>query len=147
MVKIGKAFFDDDFRWGVVPNMGYESSDKYLVIMQSGVKVSVAASDAMVLAAMEALGYDSKTLPTLYQILDPDEFTELLPLLESGCRWIAKDRRGICYAFRNEPVLAGAYWEDPQEAPSSRLFCDYAFLEEGEKQDLSPMLDGGGADV
>lgn len=146
MIKIGKAFFDDEFRWGVIPSIGYDSSDKYLVILQNGVKAAVTASDAMILMAMEAIGYDAGTEPQLYQILDPEEAIELQPLVQGGCRWIAKDRRGICYAFRNEPVLAGTYWEDPQEAPSSRLFCDYAFLEEGEKQDLTPMLRGGTED-
>lgn len=146
MIKIGKAFFDDEFRWGVIPSIGYESSDKYLVILQNGVKAAVTASDAMIRMAMEAIGYDAGMEPQLFQILDPEEAIELQPLVQGGCRWIAKDRRGICYAFQNEPVLAGAYWEDPQEAPSSRLFCDYAFLEEGEKQDLTPMLRGGAND-
>lgn len=146
MVKIGKAFFDEDFRWGVVPNMGYDNADKYLVILQNGVKVSVAASDAMVQAAMEGIGYDAGLEPRLYEMLDADEMIELSPLLEQGYIWIAKDKRGLSYAFRNEPELSGAYWEDPQEGPSSRLFCDYAFLGEGEKQNLAPLLERGEAD-
>ena len=145
MLKIGKSFFDDEFRWGVIPSIGYDSSDKYLVILQNGAKLTISASDAMVRMAMESIGYDPGTEPQLYQILDPEEAIELQPLIQGGCRWIAKDRRGICYAFRNEPVLTGVYWEDPQESPSSRLFCDYAFLEEGAKQDLAPMLKGGAA--
>jgi hypothetical protein len=139
MIKIGKGFFDEEFRWGVVPNISYGESGKYMVILQNGVKVSIAANDGIVQQAMETLGYDPDSLVTLADMLSPDDAAELLPLVGEGYSWLAKDKRGFCYVFVNKPEMTGAYWEDPAEAPSKRVFCSCDFLDEGERIDLTTL--------
>ena len=134
MIKIGKAYFDEDLRWGIVPSMSYNEEDgKYLVILQNGVKVSVAASAPMVDAAMERLGYTTDSDPALSEILTAEEQEELAPYFRQGWAWLAKDGRGFTYVFAGEPQKVGVYWEDPDEGQSSRLLEDYAFLGKGEK--------------
>lgn len=139
MIKIGKGFFDDEFRWGVVPNISFNESGKYLIILQNGVKVSIAANEEIVQRAMETLGYDPEMLPTLADMLSPEDAEELMPLIGDGYTWVAKDKRGICYVFQHKPEMMGAYWEDPNEGPSKRIFCTCAFLDEGESMDLTSL--------
>ena len=140
IVKIGKAYFDNEFRWGVVPCMGYNDDDKYLVILQNSVKVSIAANSMMVDAAMESLGYDPAVDPARGDILSTEEWEELAPYLRQGWKWLAEDRRGFVYFFEDEPELDGAYWEDPLKGPSVRMMETYPFLEEGDKISVESLI-------
>ena len=44
-----------------------------------------------------------------------EELTELLRQLhDAGYNWIARDFDAKCFAYRNKPILEGAYWRDVQ---------------------------------
>lgn len=140
IIRIGNAFIDADFRFCAVPNIGYSEEEKYLMVLQNGVKVTVAASPKMVESAMRAIGYDETIEPDLAEILSNEEWNEIFGFLQEGWRWLAKDRRGFMYIFCNEPQLVGAYWEDPDEGPHERLHEPYVFMEEGEKRYIGELM-------
>ena len=144
MIKIGKAFFDDDLRWAICPSLGYEEN-RYMVVLQSGCKVNIIATEAMVQQAMEAFGYDPSQDSPLSDFLSDEEYQELMDALEDGCTWLAKDIRGVCFAFLEEPVKVGAYYETPNGGPVKRLTNDYGFLAEGEKILLDDVFRPGGS--
>ena len=54
MIKIGRTYIDDEFRWALAPSFGYEES-QYMAVLQNGAKVNFRATDAMVEAAMKAI--------------------------------------------------------------------------------------------
>lgn len=143
MIKIGKAYFDDDFNWAVCPSIGIEDN-RYMVVLQNGAKVNVpGVTDSMVEAAMERLGYDPTQDRPLSELLTDEQYDALMEALESGFTWVAKDVRGICCAFMGEPVKADAYFEDPEEGPFMRFGCDFGFLEEGQKMAIDDIFSPG----
>ena len=142
MIRIGEAYFDDDLRWAMCPSLGYEE-DRYMVVLQSGCKVNIKATKEMVQAAMERIGYDPSEDAPLCDLLSDDEYNELMDALEEGCTWMAKDIRGICCAFTEEPEKAGAYFQDPTGGPFKRLQFEYNFLMEGEKIDIQDIFRPG----
>lgn len=143
MIKIGKAYFDDDFRWAICPSLGIEDN-RYMVVLQNGAKVNVpGVTDSMVAAAMERLGYDPAQDKPLSELLTEEQYDALMEALENGFSWITKDVRGICNAFMAEPVHAGAYFEDPEEGPVMRFGCDFGFLEEGQKMAIDDIFSPG----
>ena len=142
MVKIGKAYFDDNMTWALAPSMGYEE-DRYMVVLQNGTKVNIPATDKEVTAAMLHLGYDPRAELPLADLLNDDEYEELMDALEDGCTWMAKDIRGVCYGFLEEPEKQGAYFQDPSGVPGKRLTAEFRFLEEGEKIRIQEIFEPG----
>ena len=139
MMKIGKTYIDDEFRWALSPCLGYDDG-QYMAVLQNGTKVSFRATDGMVEDAMKAAGYDGDGLPDPRSCFTDEEWYEVQEAIEAGYSWIAKDRRGITSAYETKPVREGAYWNDPIGKQPRRLFCDYNCLEEGEATCLSDLF-------
>lgn len=136
MIKIGRTYIDDEFRWALAPSFGYEES-QYMAVLQNGAKVNFRATDEMVDAALKAAGYDVDEIPDPSACFSPEELAEIMAAFSSGFCWIAKDKRGITSAYETKPELEGAYWTDSIGKKPLRLFCDYNCLEEGECMNLS----------
>lgn len=131
MIKIGRTYIDDEFRWALAPSFGYEES-QYMAVLQNGAKVNFRATDAMVEAAMKAAGYGMDEDQDLCACFTSEEWVEITGAYGAGFCWIAKDKRGITSAFETKPEREGAYWVDPIGKSPLRLFCEYDCLEEGE---------------
>lgn len=142
MIKIGDAFFDDDMRWAWCPSLGYEEN-RYMVVLQNGTKVNIAATKEQVQAAMERIGWDPGADLPLADLLSRAEYDDLMDALEDGCTWMAKDIRGVCYGFLEEPEKQGAYFQDPSGVPGKRLTAEFRFLEEGEKIRIQEIFEPG----
>ena len=50
-----------------------------------------------------------------------EELEKLLDLDARGYEWLARDRDGKLFAFRNKPALSGAYWEAPRDPHPERI--------------------------
>lgn len=139
MIKIGKTYIDDEFRWALSPSFGYEDN-QYMAVLQNGTKVNFHATSEMIDAAMQAAGWNPEEAPDLRSCFTEEEWEEVEKAIDEGYNWLAKDKRGITCAYIGKPVQEGAYWNDAQGNQPKRLFCDFNCLEEGECTSLTDLF-------
>ena len=72
MIKIGKTYIDDDFRWALSPSFGYEDN-QYMAVLQNGTKVNFHATTEMIDAAMQAAGWNPETAPDVRSCFTDEE--------------------------------------------------------------------------
>lgn len=137
MFKLGDAYFDEEFRFGIAPVCRDKGGHEYIVSMQSGDKISLTVSDGEIAKTLTDAGLitEAHTLEESQfdYFLTINQCLELKRFYDSGFRWIAKDVRGA-RAFTSFPSkLDGVYWLPSLCIPGDRgekLEEEYSFLTE-----------------
>lgn len=83
MIELNGCFFDEDLRYGFVPDRDRKGS--YIVLMQSGAKAAIDATEEQIREAFCPEEYESPV------ILDEFQAKELKKALAAGYEWVAVD--------------------------------------------------------
>lgn len=137
MIKIGKAYFDSDFRWGIFPACSDEQC--YIVALESGVKANILVRQEELEQALTAAGLTVDNDQPCDIALPDEELEELSGAYAAGHRYIAKDGRDIVFAFESPPVRDGVYWISTGGI-YCRLHGEYSFLDAGDVIDIDTVL-------
>lgn len=135
MIKIGKGYFDSNFRWGIFPACSDEGS--YIVALESGVKANVTVRQDELEHALASAGFEIENASdgdAADLHLDPYEVNELYGAYVDDFKYVVKDVREIVFAFQDRPFREGVYWSS-DSGSMKRLTGDYSFLDKD-----SPML-------
>ena len=147
MIQIGDAFFDESFSFGIAPDRDSRSPGGSVVFLQNGSRVAIDATTEDVAAALRQSGLLADEEEQAANQLDNDEIAELVSIAGLGAYYIAKDARGIVFAFHNPPVRAGAYWNksDDDRFQAIRLSNKFEGIDFGETylSIASVLLDNG----
>lgn len=121
MIKIGNTYFAENAIEAIVPECVTDRrSDKkvvhssYDVHLASGDIVCVKATEEEIAAVTALLN-----LATVGEVSDEseegafkaEELEEFRTLYDDGFKWIACDRDGKAYAYKDKPVRGYAYWQ------------------------------------
>ena len=119
MVKIGNSYFAEAAIEAIVPEWLTErKSDRavrhnsYDVHLANGNIVTAEATEDEVAAVVNLLG-----LLVPEELEEPeiefgrDELEELASLFEAGYRWVARDRDGKAFAYKDKPEKGNASWK------------------------------------
>lgn len=132
MIKLGNVVVNEEFIQAVEPWQENGAEKGCLVLMRSGDMISAAgvSMDAVcfTLAQVGALASSTPEIPP-QSAFSPAEQAELYQAAREGYYYVAKDKTGIVYAFRERPEKHGAYWGRADGvSDSQRLKLDYEAL-------------------
>lgn len=137
LIKIGNALVDPNEIAVIQPDRNerlsdYDKSTHILIELRNGGSIWIEAS----MDEAEAALIDAGVVTDL--IADPDpvppltdaEVGRLCALDRDGYRYLARDKDGKLYAFRQKPVFKGFYWEEsgPVSYNALQVGEDFAFI-------------------
>lgn len=126
--KIGNVYMDPEAV--VAVEMDREAMWPAFHLQTGAVIVADAEEDEVVAFLLETGLLQDTRPPESFIELTEGECDELRHLYAMGCSWIARDKDGKAYAYRDRPELRGAYWE-ADEHPAAKLEAGFGFLEPG----------------
>ena len=132
MIKLGDIIVNEEFIQAIEPQLEDGKERGCLVLMRSGDMISATrvSMDAVcfTLAQVGALALSTREIPP-QSAFSPAEQAELYQAAREGYYYVAKDKTGIVYAFRERPEKHGAYWGRADgTSDSRRLKLDYEAL-------------------
>ena len=144
LIKIGSAFIDPEEIAAITPDRGdgqdaYQSSTQICITLRHGGSFWIDAP----MDEAEAALIDAGAIENPYEDQDGDrpELTEgelavLRDLESDGYNYLARDKDGKLYAFRNRPEYDGAYWSDPGAGSAGvlRVHEDFDFIDTGAEE-------------
>lgn len=110
-VKIGDAWFNPDEITAISLPSDMKDPAKIIVTLRQGVSVWPDATMDEAEAALIDAGYIENPYPENdTPDLTDGEIEVLHDLYHRGFEWLARDKDGKLYAFRDKPEKDGAYW-------------------------------------
>lgn len=115
LIKIGTAWVDPEEILAITPSQSMLREDhaQICVMLRHGGGFFLELPMGEAEAALRAAGLLAEPEPA--SVVLTDEQTQTLwRLRRDGYRYLARDRNGRVYAYFDEPVRSGAYWETPE---------------------------------
>lgn len=153
LIKIGSALIDPDEIAAISPErrehleLECDEATSVFVILKGGGglwanttmdEAEAALIDAGVVTDLTA-GKDEDDLPGL--MLPDEEIQKLKELYSADYRYLARDKDGSLYAFRNRPEYGDFYWDDPEREPALRIDgLSFVSAEDEEPTEISSLL-------
>ena len=130
LTKLGDAFVDlHEIALAVPVDAGEPTVE---IVLRSGCSCYVKCEPEELEIRLHAAGLfchpeDDLEAPELTD----DELAKLRDLEADGYRYMARDKDGKLFAFRQKPEYDGAYWNDPgpQNAGVFRIYGGFNFIE------------------
>ena len=148
LIKIGNALVDPDEIAVIQPVQNEQSKSTHILIeLRNGGSTWIEAAmdeaeaaliDAGVVTDLTA-GKDEDDLAGL--MLPDEEIQKLKELYSADYRYLARDKDGSLYAFRNRPEYGGFYWDDPECETALRIDgLSFVSAEDEEPTEISSLL-------
>ncbi len=152
LIKIGSALIDPDEIAAISPYSdetmsALEKATHVCIVFKQGESLWIDATmdeaeaaliDAGVVTDLTA-GKDEDDLARL--MLPDEEIQKLKELYSADYRYLARDKDGSLYAFRNRPEYGGFYWDDPEREPALRIDgLSFVSAEDEEPNEISSLL-------
>ena len=152
LIKIGSALIDPEEIAAVSPYSdetlsALEKATHVCIVFKQGESLWIDATmdeaeaaliDAGVVTDLTA-GKDEDDLAGL--MLPDEEIQKLKELYSADYRYLARDKDGSLYAFRNRPEYGGFYWDDPEREPALRIDAlSFVSAEDEEPAEISSLL-------
>ena len=152
LIKIGSALIDPDEIAAISPYSdetlsALEKATHVCIVFKQGESLWIDATmdeaeaaliDAGVVTDLTA-GKDEDDLAGL--MLPDEEIQKLKELYSADYRYLARDKDGSLYAFRNRPEYGGFYWDDPEREPALRIDGrSFVSAEDEEPTEISSLL-------
>lgn len=135
MIKIGRCFFNEDQIAAIQPLIDGRGADVYLV---RGAVVSVDVEEDELQELLEAAGLLSPDSAVEVLAFAPMENQELWLAYEDGFLFVAKDKSGQVYAYKERPEKEGCEWIYTGEgAGTKRLHGDFDCLSFEDEEPLN----------
>ena len=152
LIKIGSALIDPDEIAAISPYSdetlsAIEKATHVCIVFKQGESLWIDATmdeaeaaliDAGVVTDLTA-GKDEDDLAGL--MLPDEEIQKLKELYSADYRYLARDKDGSLYAFRNRPEYGDFYWDDPEREPALRIDgLSFVSAEDEEPTEISSLL-------
>ena len=152
LIKIGSALIDPDEIAAISPYSdealsALEKATHVCIVFKRGESLWIDATmdeaeaaliDAGVVTDLTA-GKDEDDLAGL--MLPDEEIQKLKELYSADYRYLARDKDGSLYAFRNRPEYGGFYWDDPERDPALRIDgLSFVSAEDEKPTEISSLL-------
>ena len=129
-VKIGDAWFNPDEITAISLPSDMKDPAKIIVTLRQGVSVWPDATMDEAEAALIDAGYIENPYP---EEDEPPELTDgeietLADLHNRAFEYLARDKDGKLYAFRNKPEKEGAYWNTYDNDKAERIDEGFDFV-------------------
>ena len=145
LIKIGSALIDPEEIIAIKPYS--DDCFKICVMLKNTFSIltdttmdeaEAALIDAGVVTDLTA-DKDKDELPGL--MIPDEEIQNLKELYSADYRYLARDKDGSLYAFRNRPEYGGFYWDDPEREPALRIDgLSFISSEDEEPTEISTLL-------
>ena len=152
LIKIGSALIDPEEIAAIIPSLNDWTSAGVMATMiriefRNGGSTWIDATMDEAEAALIDAGVvtdltadkDEDELPGL--MIPDEEIQNLKELYSADYRYLARDKDGSLYAFRNRPEYGGFYWDDPEREPALRIDgLSFVSAEDEEPTEISSLL-------
>lgn len=115
LIKIGNCWVDPNEIAAIFPTADLPSTPKVGITLRSGGSTWAETTMDEAEAALIDAGYIENPYP---EEDEPPELTQeehdaAADLYDRGFEWLARDKDGKLYAYRDKPKRDGAYWDTP----------------------------------